>query len=207
MDYAEIFKELNAIGTFTIEPLCEGGLSRIWQYTHNSMTFAIIDSQDKDTREDRSKELVSLIRQLMSNQVNTKRKSDGTKMITYKEIEGSYTYDDGTHGTEQSYLINNISREQALELGKSVNQESILWKDDDFFGYIYCDTGKPYVTFSQYERNMSFNQAGVQAFGSRLKDKHNKGQGFTFVAEHYVYNGSKTNKVKEKLFKISYKVE
>lgn len=207
MDYAEIFKELNAIGTFTIEPLCEGGLSRIWQYTHNSMTFAIIGSQDKDTREDRSKELVSLIRQLMSNQVNTKRKSDGTKMITYKEIEGSYTYDDGTHGTEQSYLINNISKEQALELGKSVNQESILWKDDDFFGYIYCDTGKPDMAFSRDDRNMSFNQEDVQAFGSRLKDKHNKGQGFTFVAEHYVYNGSKTNKVKEKLFKISYKVE
>lgn len=205
MDYAEIFKELNTIGTFTIEPLCEGGLSRIWQYTHNSMNFAIIGSQDKDTREDRSKELVSLIRQLMSNQVNAKRKSDGTKMITYKEIEGSYIYDDGTHGTEQSYLINNISKEQALELGRAVNQESILWHDATFFGYIYCESGKTDMEFSRDERNMSFNQEDVQAFASRLKDKHNKDQGFTFVAEHYVYNGSKTRKLKEKLFKISYK--
>ena len=169
------------------------------------MNFAIIGSQDKDTREDRSKELVSLIRQLMSNQVNAKRKSDGTKMITYKEIEGSYIYDDGTHGTEQSYLINNISKEQALELGRAVNQESILWHDATFFGYIYCESGKTDMEFSRDERNMSFNQEDVQAFASRLKDKHNKGQGFTFVAEHYVYNGSKTRKLKEKLFKISYK--
>ena len=88
-----------------------------------------------------------------------------------------------------------------------VNQESILWHDATFFGYIYCESGKTDMEFSRDERNMSFNQEDVQAFASRLKDKHNKGQGFTFVAEHYVYNGSKTNKVKEKLFKISYKVE
>ena len=43
---------------YEIRELNEGGLSRIWQYTHKEgLNFAIIGSQDMDTKEDRSKEL------------------------------------------------------------------------------------------------------------------------------------------------------
>ena len=182
--------------------LLEGnGLSRIWQYTHNNQNFAIVGTQDKDTKVDRTNELVSLIRNLMDEQVRTK-KPIGEPMITYKKLEGHYIYDDGTQGTENSFLINNITKEKALELGRTINQESILWKDDNFFGYIYCSDGHPDMSFSRADRNMSFNKDDVYAFGSRLKSKHNEGQGFTFVAEHYTYNNSKKMQIKETLFKL-----
>ena len=182
--------------------LTEGsGLSRIWQYTHNNQNFAIIGTQDKDTKEDRTNELTSLLRNMMDSQVRTK-KPVGKPMITYKKLEGHYIYDDGTQGTENSFLINNITKEEALELGRAVNQESILWKDDNFFGYIYCSDGHPDMTFSRDDKNMGFNKDDVYAFGSRLKSKHNEGQGFTFVAEHYVYDNSKKSRKKEVLFKL-----
>lgn len=153
--------------------ISESGLSRIWQYTKNHVSFAVIGSQDKDTKENRFPELVKEVNALMHKD----------RKITFKKLIGRYTYDDKTVGEEESLLINNISLEQALALGRSVNQESIIYKDSDFFGFIDCATGEPDGKFSSDDRNMSFNKEDIELFGSRLNSKHNKGQGFLFKME------------------------
>ena len=43
---------------------------------------------------------------------------------------------------------------------------------------------------------MSFNKDDVEAFGSRLKSKHNKGQGFTFKLEQYAPMKNSRNSIR-----------
>lgn len=150
------------------------GLSRIWQYTHGNTNFAIIGTIDKDTKEDRTNEFLNLLKEVMNKDNH----------ITYKKLHGNYTYDDGSIGSENSFMINNIDFNTAMNLMKSINQESIIWKDKNYFGFIDSN-GNPDGEFSKDTKNMSFNKDDVEAFGSRLKSKHNKGQGFTFKLEQY----------------------
>ena len=151
------------------------GLSRIWQYTHNNVDFAIIGTQDKDTKEDRTDELRSMLSKLRSN--NNK--------ITWRILKGTYTYDNGEQGEENSFLINNVSKEEASKMMNAINQESIIWKDDSYFGFLLPD-GDEDGEFSKDDKNMGFNSEDVRNFGSRLDSKHNKGQGFTFKMESLV---------------------
>ena len=103
----------------------EGGLSRLWQHTQGNDEFAIIGSQDKDTREDRSSELYQKL-----SKINAKYK------ISWKHLRSSYTYEDGSVGEERSVIVFGIKKEDALKLGKDLNQETIIWHDDDFFGLL-----------------------------------------------------------------------
>lgn len=156
-----------------VELVESAGLSRIWQYTHNkNQDFAVIGSQDKDTKEDRTNELKKLIKEL----------SEKDSHITYRVLKGNYEYDDGSRGTENSFMINNISFEDAMRIMRAINQESIIWKDNDYFGFINYN-GEKDGSFSTDSKNMGFNSEDVEAFGSRLDSKHNKGQGFTFKME------------------------
>lgn len=145
------------------------GISRIWQYTQGDMEFAIIGSQDQDTKEDHNRELAYDIKHIPG--------------ITYRTLRGNYKYDDGSTGSETSYLVNNITKDKALRLGKKYNQESIIWHDKNFFGFINCNTGEEDNCFSRSKKNLSFDPDAVAAYGSSIDSKHNKGQGFTFVAE------------------------
>lgn len=163
----------------------ESGLSRIWQYTQNGMNFAIIGSQDQDTKKDRSNELRYEIDKL----------SDKRKNITFRVLKGTYTYEDGSLGEETSYLINNLSKEDAIRIGRKLNQESIIWKDNDFFGFIDMASGNPDGELSKDRKNMSFDKDAIKAFGSRLNSKHNKGQGFVFKMSELV-NDNKGSSIK-----------
>lgn len=110
----------------------EGGLSRLYNHIKDQDTFAVIGSQDKDTGEDRSNELYNIV-------MNPKYKLQG-----FNWLMGTYTYDDPNKpvAREKSMILYNLSKEDALKIGEKLNQETILWKDPNFFGYIYVDSGE-----------------------------------------------------------------
>lgn len=163
-----------------VENLCEGGISRIWQHTHDDVDFAIIGSQDQDTHEDRSSELKSLV------DAETRAALRDHRPNGYKWLNGNYTYNTGEHGAELSCMLMYITLDKALEIARKLNQETIIWKDDDFFGIVDVATGKPIDRFSTSPKNLSFDDDSVRQFGSALISKHNKGHGFTFVIEDLI---------------------
>ena len=176
------------------EGLNEGGISRIWQHTQDDDTFAIIGSQDKDTKEDRSKELIKKVRELN---------------LGFKPLFGSYEYEDGTIGKELSLLIPNISLEDAKRLMNEVNQECIIFKDKDFFGFI-DQNGNPDGEFSKDAYNMNFSDEDIKIFGSRLAKHKNENQKkpWKFVMEQYIPEERNSvrnigeNHKKEKIFEL-----
>lgn len=183
--------------------LNEGGLSRIWQHTRDDNTFAIIGSQDKDTKEDRSEELIGEVSKLVRQRDNN---------IGYKPLWGRYEYEDGTIGEELSLIIFNISKKKALEIAKDINQESIIWKDAGFFGFLTPDGAEDGV-FSYNPRNMNFSDEDIKLFGSRLAKHKNKNQlrWFKFVMEEYKPMGrrnavrnmaTRPKREREKIFSI-----
>lgn len=163
--------------------LNEVGLSRMLKHTQDKDTFAIIGSQDKDTKEDRFFELISEVRKLKANKSKDKKESNEQedenkeKKIGFNRLEGTYTYDSGEVGTEDSLIIYNISKEDAINLGKKLNQECIIWKDGDFFGFVYMD-GRD--DENMFKGGLSFDKEAVKSYGSKLKGKHNNAQPFVF---------------------------
>ena len=152
-----------------INRLNEVSLSRLYQHTKDNKSFAIIGTQDQTTKEDRRQELDDLIREVSSKYPN----------IGYNTLKGKYTYEDGLTGNETSYVIYNIPKEEALNIAKKLNQESIIWKDDSFFGFLKQD-GTPDGEFENGEKNMAFGKEDTKAFSSRLPGKHNNSQEFIF---------------------------
>lgn len=168
MSVMEALNELN-----NLEEQCslnETSLSRILQHTQDKDTFAIIGSQDKDTKKDRYTELLDEIARV--------QKKYADKKIGFNHLKGTYTYEDGTVGTESSLIIYNIPKEEALRIAKKLNQESIIWKDDNFFGFLTAEGKED----GDLGRGLSFDKDAVQAYGSRLSSKHNKGKPFIFEA-------------------------
>lgn len=152
-----------------IDRLNEVSLSRLYQHTKDDKSFAIIGTQDQTTKEDRRQELDDLIRDISSKYPN----------IGYNTLKGKYTYEDGLTGNETSYIIYNIPKEEALNIAKKLNQESIIWKDRDFFGFLKQD-GTPDGEFENGKKNMAFGKEDTKAFSSRFPGKHNNSQEFIF---------------------------
>ena len=152
-----------------IDRLNEVSLSRLYQHTKDDKSFAIIGSQDQDTKEDHRQELDDLIRDVSSKYPN----------IGYNLLKGKYTYENGISGNETSYVVYNIPKEEALNIAKKLNQESIIWKDDSFFGFLKQD-GTPDGEFKNEEKNMAFGKEDTEKFSSRLPGKHNNSQEFIF---------------------------
>lgn len=145
--------------------LNEVGLSRILDHIKDKKSFAIIGSQDKDTKESRYDELLQLLRKIPYR-------------VGWSNLEGTYTYDNGEVGSEDSLIIYNIKKEDALKIAKKINQESIIWKDENFFGFLTADGEED----GNFGGNLSFDKDAVKAFGSKLKGKHNNAKGFVFEA-------------------------
>lgn len=143
--------------------LNEVGLSRIIDHIKDKKSFAIIGSQDKDTKESRYNELLQLLRKIPYR-------------VGWNNLEGTYTYDNGEVGSEDSLIIYNIKKEDALKIAKKINQESIIWKDENFFGFLTAEGEED----GNFGGNLSFDKDAVKAFGSKLKGKHNNAKGFVF---------------------------
>ena len=63
--------------------LNEASYSRIYQHTQDDSTFAIIGSEDKDTKKDRSTELYNIVRDYSYK---------SGKSIGFNKVNGTYTY-------------------------------------------------------------------------------------------------------------------
>ena len=114
-------------------------------------------------------------------------------------MEGKYTYDDGTVGVENSLLINNISKEDAVRITKDINQESIIWNDSDFFGFLDSD-GNPDWEFPN--RTLGFDNETLKMYGSRLATNHNTGKEFVFeMYSKYVKGGSAVRNMSSKFLR------
>ncbi len=160
--------------------IMEGGLGRLWQLTKDTSTFAIIGSQDKDSKIHNPNKLYNLVKDVARN-------TDG---VGYNYIDGSYRYDGGSTGEERSMIVYNISKEVALDIARQLNQETITWKDKDFFGIIRVPNGEVDVKFANNDKNMCFDQETIRKIGGSSalvgknwkKNKHNSGRPFVFEA-------------------------
>lgn len=186
----------------------EASYSRIYQHTQDDSTFAIIGSDDHGV--DRYDELVINLREIT-------KKHKGKK-IGFNLVDGTYTYqeEDGSVGNitfEKSLMIYNINKDEALDLGNSIGQQTIVWKDPKFFGLLYGD-GSVFIEFENKPgKNMNFSGASVpdeegNIFGTKLPNDKKNAIGFRFEGTvHYPkvivkpYKiGGKTNDVLEEHF-------
>ena len=168
--------------------ITEGGLSRLWQHTKDKNTFAVIGSQSSIDRVHRPDELKKLISEYALNHNG----------VGYNYILGNYKYKDGTSSNERSMIVYNIDKQAALDIASSLGQETILWKDPTFFGYIYVSDGSVDFEFENDKKNLAFNDKTFDNAGgsSQLVGKnwkrsgHNSEQEFVYEAYLQEYNRS-----------------
>ena len=111
----------------------EENLSRVWQHiTDSDRSFAVISAYltDDENNDLNHEELKKDIRKLN---------------LGFIELDTGYTYkikssDDEKMANEKSYFIPEISKRNAIKLGKKYKQESILWKDKNEFIMIGVDS-------------------------------------------------------------------
>ena len=147
----------------------ESSLSRLYQHTKDKDTFAVIGSQDMETRQNRFNELKSYVSKLREKVPN----------IGFNYLEGTYTYEDGDQGIENSLIIYNIPKQDALDIAKELNQESIIWKDNNYFGFL-DQNGNELDTFKNDTKNMTFDDKITNMFGSRLRSGNTYKPAFAF---------------------------
>lgn len=124
-------------------------LSRLFnKLVESGTSFALIGSQDKDTKEIRQDELYALAKEYNDAHRNG-----------YNKAFGRYVYQDGPmagqSADEPSVVLYNIPFDDALEIAKKINQESIVFKDDKRFGVYHTHTGKEIMSF--FNHGLSFN--------------------------------------------------
>lgn len=155
--------------------LNEASYSRIYQHTQDDSTFAIIGSEDKDTGANRKRELYDLLR---------KYKEKTGLRLGFNQAKGVYTYQDGNQekkvAQEDSLIVYDIDKKGALDIADAINQESIVWKDPNFFGILYTN-GTVMTEFdNQAGNNMNFTGAESAGFGTRLNNDNISNLGFKF---------------------------
>lgn len=155
--------------------LNEASYSRIYQHTQDDSTFAIIGSEDKDTGANRKRELYDLLR---------KYKEKTGLRLGFNQAKGVYTYQDGNQekkvAQEDSLIIYDIDKKGALDIADAINQESIVWKDPNFFGILYTN-GTVMTEFdNQAGNNMNFTGAESAGFGTKLNNDNISNLGFKF---------------------------
>ena len=147
----------------------ESSLSRLYQHTKDKDTFAVIGSYDIVTNKDRFNELKSYVSKLREKVPN----------IGFNYLEGTYTYEDGDQGIENSLIIYNIPKQDALDIAKELNQESVIWKDNNYFGFL-DQNGNELDTFKNDTKNMTFDDKITNMFGSRLRSGNTYKPAFAF---------------------------
>ena len=153
----------------------EANYSRIYQHTQDDSTFAIIGSQDQDTGENRKRELYNLIK---------KYQDKTNSRIGFNKVDGTYTYQNGNQekkiAIEDSVIVYNIDKQGALDIANKINQESIVWKDHDFFGILYTNDCVMVEFENNPRNNINFSGAEQAGFGTKLKNDKRTNLGFKF---------------------------
>jgi len=149
----------------------EASYSRIYQHTRDNGTFAIIGSEDKDTGKNRYNELKQLIKEY--------EKKYGH--LGYNRLSGMYQYKlTGKRTIEPSVIIYNIDKKDALSIARQINQESIIWKENNFFGIIDVN-GSILDRFKK--STLNFTKALQNGIGSRLRSDQSRTFGYAFEGE------------------------
>ena len=145
----------------------ESSISRIWQHINNKDSFAIM----------------SAFRKEFSHEENIKRDKQleqDIKMLGlgYIPQKGGYTYMD-KNGEEEiqeefSFFIPKISKENALNLGKKYNQETIVFKDEQEFSLLNSINGAVELSFSRgTNSDITFDKETLKnAYSSFMKSKN-----------------------------------
>lgn len=156
----------------------ESGYSRIYQHTQDDSTFAIIGSEDKDTKQDRSAELHDLVRYYTYKRGRAIGFNRVTATCTYKKDDNSTPEKQTAY--EKSLILYDVDKQTALAIANKLNQESIVWKDSNFFGLL-CADGSVMAEFEKrVGNNMNFSDADEKGFGTKLPEDKSAEQGFTF---------------------------
>ena len=156
----------------------ESSWGRIIQHIEGNTTFAAISSYvggfSEKENEKRHENLRRDIREMGYG---------------YIEMDSGYTYQ-STQVTaiEQAFFIPTISREEALQLGRKYDQESIIFKDPNQFAVLLSDSGAVDMEFQMQrgtDGQITFDPETLKIAFSRLrKGTHNqRGQSFAFRAE------------------------
>ena len=153
----------------------EASYSRIYQHTQDDSTFAIIGSEDKDTGENRKRELYDLLK---------KYKEKSGQRLGFNQVNGVYTYQDGNQekkvAQEDSLIIYDIDKQGALDIANAINQESIVWKDPSFFGILYTNGSVMTEFENNPNSNMNFSGTEQAGFGTKLPKDSKTNLGFKF---------------------------
>jgi hypothetical protein len=163
--------------------LNETSYSRLYQHTQDYGTFAIIGSEDQTTKEDRSKELYDEVRD-----ITYKNKGH----IGYNKADGTYQYVNEETGKkeqitfEKSLIVYGINKDDALKIANDINQQSIVWKDTDFFGILYSNGSVMCEFENEVGKNMSATGAEEAGYGTKLKNDKRTKLGYKFEG-HIIY--------------------
>lgn len=162
----------------------ESSLSRIWQHIQNpENTFAVISAFRETNSDEKNWE------------EHLKLKADIRKKYGHIPQKSGYTYQEGDRKgetvDEYSFFVPNISKEEALKLGKKYNQESILFKDSSGFYMIYTDKryGKVGITFKKDPKgSLTFDPKVYKyAFSQLLRANKNNKVKFAYVVKEGKY--------------------
>jgi len=153
------------------------GYSRLYNHIQNKNdNFAIIGANDRDTGKSRFNELSQLVGKLIIKGHN----EEPPRNMGYNIVKGTYKhFDEPTKiDKETSLVIFGLTKEEALDIARKINQESITWKDDNYFGLISCDTGEPLID-DETGKEMRFSKMRLSnkdkddQYGTQYKkDKH-----------------------------------
>ena len=145
--------------------LTESSLSRIWKLIEdNKYSFAVISAFESDSPDNEK------------NHKQLKSKIRGFE-LGFVELKSQWTYDNEIQD-EKSLLVADIKKQDALNMCKVFNQESILWKDDKVFA-VMDRNGKILETFKKQSGKQNLSLDINSIFSALAKGKH-RGKKFTF---------------------------
>jgi len=157
------------------EEILESSLSRIWQHIEEP---------------DRSFGVMSAFRGEFSWNENEERHAELKHVVRemgygYIEMNGGYSGTDG-FVLELSLFLPEISKSDLKELGRRYEQETVIYKDADFFGLIEVATGSVWQEFvsGSGRENITLKHPEIfkEFFSTLLKGSH-RGRKFVFTVK------------------------
>lgn len=151
----------------------ESSLSRIIQHIESDRTFAVIsayrgyndingwqlDYPELIELSLKSKKELDIKIRLLDEEAHEKLSTELRKIYNFGAIEQGSGY---AKVDEKSFFIPNINYNDAFEFGNKYKQQSIIWKDDTFFGIIYTmNFTDEYGTHKEHDKGIQF-QRGIK---------------------------------------------
>lgn len=181
-------KDLNEQLNKALNPIAEGGLSRILAHVKNdNKTFAMVSAyRHENTQKENNHQTMLLTSDLVHMHLGFIKMEGG-----YLEVVSDTAPENGVEPNtipviERSFFVGNISKEQAMELCEKYNQDSVLFKDKDGLRYIDKDGNNVSEVFTDVVVDDSYTLSKIKDFFSRRLQGGNKRNFFKFKESFYV---------------------